>query len=149
MRNPRLCKAIEYAVDHWGPIDGRTRLLKLIYLADQQWFRQHGRTYTEARYFRWNHGPFAREVLSALEWMDGVEILQVPKPGFNGPAYVYQSGAMTRLNGVEIDNDFVKILTDIVTKWRDQPLQILLSHVYSDDTFGKAAFGQRLLDPEA
>jgi hypothetical protein len=29
-RNPLLCKALEYLIDHWGPMEGRTRLMKLI-----------------------------------------------------------------------------------------------------------------------
>lgn len=67
MRWPKLCKAIEYVVDRHGPIDGRTRLLKLVYLADQRWLQVHGATYTEASYYRWNHGPFSREFLQAID----------------------------------------------------------------------------------
>lgn len=42
--------------------------MKLIYLADIEWAQTHGNTpYTEAKYYRWNHGPFSREVLQALD----------------------------------------------------------------------------------
>lgn len=41
MRWPKLCKAIEYLVDRHGPIDGHTRLLELVYLADQRWLSAH------------------------------------------------------------------------------------------------------------
>jgi hypothetical protein len=76
MRYPRLKKALEYLVDEHGPIDGRTRLLKLVYLADREYSQRHGHPYTEAKYYRWNHGPFARESLEVLEWLDGVEIVE-------------------------------------------------------------------------
>ena len=38
---PRLCKALEHLVDRWGPVEGRTRFMKLIYLADLEWARTH------------------------------------------------------------------------------------------------------------
>jgi len=66
--SPTLCKALEYLIDRWGPIEGRTRLIKLVYLADLEWASTHSGPYTEAKYYRWNHGPFSREVLKAIEW---------------------------------------------------------------------------------
>jgi hypothetical protein len=55
-RFPLLCKALEHLVDRWGTVEGRTRLMKLLYLADLGWARKHGGPYTEAQYYRWNHG---------------------------------------------------------------------------------------------
>jgi Protein of unknown function (DUF4065) len=62
--SPTLCKALEYLIDRWGLIESRTRLIKLIYLADLEWAGTHSGPYTEAKYYRWNHGPFSREVLT-------------------------------------------------------------------------------------
>jgi hypothetical protein len=142
---PRLCKALEYVVDQYGPIDGRTRLLKLVYLADRAWAKKHGKPYTEANYYRWNHGPFAREVLQALEWLDSVEILERRTPTSTGFSYRYHSGERSRLGGVVLDEGFRGLLDEQADRWRNVPLQELLDHVYSDTEFDQAAFGEKLL----
>ena len=145
MRYPNLCKALEKLVDHCKSIDGRTRILKLAYLADKAWYEARGTTYTEARYYRWNHGPFAREILQALEWMDGVEVIQREAVGFSGSSYEYQRGARTRLSQIDLDPEFSKILINVAEKWRQRSLQDLLRHVYADETFSGTSFGDPLL----
>jgi uncharacterized phage-associated protein len=145
MRYPNLCKTLETLIDHCESIDGRTRVLKLVYLADKAWYDDHGKIYTEARYYRWNHGPFAREVLQALEWMDGVEVIQREVPGHQGPSYAYQSGERSRLSQIELAPEFARILLSVAEKWRRRSLQELLRHVYSDKAFSSTSFGEPLL----
>lgn len=146
LTHPRLCKALERLIDRWGPIEGRTRLLKLIYLADLEWARAHSeRPYTEANYYLWNHGPFAREVLEAIEWMDGIEILQGTVAWEGGDTYCYSPGASTRLKAVELDLDFIAILDRLASEWLPRPLSDLLEHVYSDGQMQDREFGEQLL----
>lgn len=145
IRTPKLCKALETLVNHCGAVDGRTRILKLVYLTDKAWHARRGEPYTEAHWFRWNHGPFAREVMSALEWMDGVEIVQKERSHSNGTLYTYLPGDRTRLSGVKLDPEFEQLLLETAKKWRDVPLQKLLKHVYADATFDSTVFGDRLL----
>jgi hypothetical protein len=119
--------------------------MKLIYLADLEWARGHdGRPYTEAIYYRWNHGPFSREVLNALEWMDGIEIVQTAVSWDGGDTYRYRSGARTRLSGVELDPTFVELLDRVGKQWSSRPLKELLTHVYGRDHFLDRAFGEPL-----
>ena len=142
---PRLCKALEHLVDRWGPVEGRTRLMKLIYLADLEWARRNGAPYTEAKYYRWNHGPFSREVLQTLEWMDGIEVVQTAQSWDGGDTYCYRSGARTRLSGVELDPAFVEVLDRVGDQWSGRPLKELLVNVYGRDNFQDRAFGEALL----
>lgn len=144
-RYPLLCKALEYLVDQWGPIEGRTRLMKLIYLADLEWARRHdGRPYTEAEYYRWNHGPFSREVLNAIEWMDGIEIVQTTTSWEGGETFTYRSGERTRLSEIKLDPIFLEILDAVGKKWARRPLKELLNHVYGRHNFLDRAFGEPL-----
>jgi len=142
--SPTLCKALEYLIDRWGPIEGRTRLMKLIYLADLAWAGTHLGPYTEARYYRWNHGPFSREVLKAIEWMDGIELVQGAISRDGGDAYCYRSGASTRLGHIRLDPDFIAVLDCVGSEWRDRPLKELLEHVYAGDGFKHREFGEHL-----
>ncbi len=142
----RLGKAIEHLVGMHGPIRGRTRLVKLLYLADRTWKAQTGRQYTEASYYRWNHGPFAREILSTLEWMNGVELteeaIRLPT---GSVSYEYSSGGYTRLEGVSLDPKFVAILNDVATTWKKRPLPKLLDYVYGQSDFQETMMGDQLL----
>jgi hypothetical protein len=141
-RFPKLCKALEHLVDRWGPVEDRTRLTKLIYLADLEWARRNGGAYTEAKYYRWNHGPFSREVLESLEWMDGIEVVQNAL-SWNGEDRVsYHSGARTRLSGIDLDPTFVEILDRVGEQWSSRPLKELFDHVYARDKFQARAFGE-------
>jgi hypothetical protein len=143
----KICKALEYLVDRGGPVEDRTRLMKLIYLADLAWATGHGgRPYTEASYYRWNHGPFSQEVLRALEWMDGIEIVEETIPWERGETYCYRSGERTRLGDVELDQEFKGILDGVVDQWRHRPLRELLEHVYGGEQFKDKVFGQPLLE---
>jgi hypothetical protein len=142
---PKLCKALEYLVDRWGPVEGRTRFMKLIYLADLAWARTHGGApYTEAKYYRWNHGPFSREVLQSLEWMDGIEVVAATVNWEGGSTFCYRSGESTRLAQLQLDPAFVALLDDIGSRWRSRPLRELLEHVYGDAAFTKREFGEHL-----
>lgn len=143
-RNPLLCRALEYLVDRWGPVEGRTRLTKLIYLADFEWARTHPRPYTEAKYYRWNHGPFSREVLQALEWMDGIEIVATPTQWEGGTVFCYRPGENTRLAKVTLDPTFVTLLDAVGSRWGNRPLKELLEHVYADEGFATKDFGDNL-----
>lgn len=140
-----LRKAIEYIVNQCGPIEGR-HLINLIYLADREWHQKHGKTYTEAHFYRWNHGPFSREILQEIEWMDGVEIIEREHSYDMGQKiFHYSSGSRTRLYGVQLDKKFINILDDIADKWGKEPLKKLLDFVYRRKDFKKSEFGDRLL----
>lgn len=147
MRYERLSKALEHLVGQHGPVDGRTRLVKLLYLADRAWHARTGRVYTECTYFRWNHGPFAREITSALEWLDGVEVIQERATTPSGAGYRYRAGTYSRLENVKLDPAFVEALDEVARKWKDAPLQDLLDHVYSKPDLREANFGDPLLPP--
>lgn len=144
MQYPKLKKTLEYLVDEWGPIE-QTRLLKIVYLADRQWQNDYGITYTEAHYYRWNHGPFSQEILEALEWMDGIELIEKIQKYNAKKIYTYEYGKRTRLTNVKLDSSFVAILDKMANHWIQKPLKKLLDYVYSDHAFKKTNFGDPLL----
>jgi hypothetical protein len=119
--------------------------MKLVYLADLEWAKAHdGRPYTEAKYYRWNHGPFSREVLSVVEWLDGIEIVQSTVEWEGGETFCYRSGTRTRLSKVVLDEDFVELLDRVGKTWTNRPLKELLKHVYGRENFLDRAFGEPL-----
>lgn len=146
MEHRRLARSLETLVDEWGPIKGRTRLLKLVYLADREWYQRTGEVYTEAKYYRWNHGPFSKEALEALDWMDGVEVVERGYAFQGGYVYEYASGQSTRLHKVELSPRFRSMLDTHAQRWSKRPLQELLDYVYSRNDFESTEFGEPLFD---
>jgi hypothetical protein len=120
--------------------------MKLIYLADLDWAAEHGvRPYTEASCYRWNHGPFSQEVLRALEWMDGIEVVEETTSWERGETHHYRSGERARLGVVELDQDFRAVLDKVGDHWQLRSLSELLEHVYGGEQFKDKVFGQPLL----
>ena len=145
MRHPLLCKTIEHIVRKFGPIEGRTRLVKLVYLSDLEWYRRTGHTYTEASYYRYNHGPFAKEILAAVDEMDGREIVVRSEPFNDGLTYRYESGTVSRLGGIVLDAGFVTTVDRVANEWAKRPITHLLNFVYADQGFKSRDFGDPLL----
>lgn len=142
---PNLSRAIEHVVDTHGPIEGRTRIIKLVFLSDREWWTTHKRVYTEAHYYRWNHGPFAKEILSSLESMDGIEVIERRIPFDGGATYAYSKGNQSRLSRVQLDATFLEILNRTAKAWSNRPLKQLLDHVYGLADFKNVEFGGELL----
>jgi hypothetical protein len=56
-----------------------TRLHKLVYLIDLEYYRRYGRTLTGAPWVRHNYGPMTKALLPALAEMNGHELNERPK----------------------------------------------------------------------
>ncbi len=70
-----LAQLVAYFVRRLGSIP-RTKLVKLVYLADERWSQQHGETLTGANYIHDNHGPNAEGniIIKTAGEMDGREL---------------------------------------------------------------------------
>jgi len=70
-----LAQLIAYLVRRLGSVP-RTKLVKLVYLVDERWSQEHGRTLTGADYIRDNHGPNAEgnAIVKTAEAMQGHEL---------------------------------------------------------------------------
>lgn len=145
MQYPKLKKTIEYLINKWRPIKSRTVIINFVYLTDEQWYSDHGNTYTEACYFRGNTGVFSIEILEALEWMDGIEIIE--KVESNN--YIYLSGGRTRLTNIELDPLFVMTINKVARYWINKSIDKLFNHIHLDNEFRKVDLGDRLLRSNA
>jgi uncharacterized phage-associated protein len=68
-------RAILYVLDHVSSVP-MTRLHKLLFLADLEYFLEHGQTMTEAPWVREKYGPMNRAMLPALKAMSEHEVDQ-------------------------------------------------------------------------
>jgi hypothetical protein len=64
---PELIVAVvSYVTEHGGYVT-KTKLLKLLYLFDVEFYRAHGRTFTEFQWKYFHLGPWTREFDPLLE----------------------------------------------------------------------------------
>lgn len=85
-------------------------------------------------------------MLAALEWLNGIEIVQHKVHIGDATMYRYRPGSQSRLHDIKLDPRFLKLLDDVSTTWKDKPLETLLDHVYALPDFKSTGFGDALLD---
>ena len=71
--NKELTKAlIAYIVSKYSDVhDGltKTKLMKLIFLVDYEYYKRHGRTFTGSTYIKYFYGPFSMEIVEIIDEM--------------------------------------------------------------------------------
>ena len=134
----KLKKSLEYLTYTYGPTD-RYIMLLYLYLSDKEYKNKHGDKYTEAKYYRWNRGVFAREYFTVLEWSGILNTTQEE----NGDFTIFNS--LEYINDIYLEEEnFFKILDEVVNKWKESP-QELIDYIYSLDEVKKLDFGERIL----
>ncbi len=115
---------------------GRTKLVKLLFLADYRSKEPHKPTISGVEYTYYAYGPFAPDILLALEEMDGYEILEVPRDFATDTdeqlAYSYLPGDSPRFKA-ELPEEHKRIIKQVLTEFGHLPLSALLKHVYQMD----------------
>jgi hypothetical protein len=133
----RLRSAIVYMIEAAQVIGvsklGRTKLMKLLFLADDRSMQELKRTISGTEYTYYTYGPFASDVLLALEEMDGYEILEVPRDFATDTeeklAYSYSLGESPRFE-VQLPEEDRRIIKEVLIEYGGLSLSALLKHVY-------------------
>lgn len=160
---PLLKKSIEWLVHTYKYVDSTNRLMKILYLAENEWYLEKGNTYTEATFVRGYSLPFSKEVHQALQWMDGIEIIEYAEAdplrrveilthgGYGETAFIsidipsLRPGSRSRLDGIELDSKFKDILKRVADTWLRVSTEQLSTHLYTIKSFGEADLGEQLL----
>lgn len=141
---PRLAAMIYHIVASLRHVEGRTRLMKLIYLSDIEAVARLGHPISGARFYSYTHGPFAKEVLETLREMRGFWIEETCDQINNAGecCYTYSISRFPH-EPLEIeDADARAIVNEIVDYWGERPLRELLDYVYDNEPFKSTPVGQ-------
>lgn len=108
---------------------GRTKLVKMLYLLDCEYYRYVGRTLTGADWIFHHYGPYARDLVEAVEATPGIRFFQRPLPDgerdFIDYAVEDDGSGATRFP-LEIQGLLDRVFED----WAGADLAGLLDHVY-------------------
>ena len=136
--NPRFQEALIYFV-HVLPGIGRTKLMKLVFLADVESYKTLGRSLTAETYLSYDHGPWTRELYRALESTPGIEERSSPMP-LGGMKYAYH-GTGDRSPMTHLAQADIEILDHVVERWGRRKLRSILDHVYATPPYAGTPFG--------
>lgn len=144
--NPILGNLIRYVVNEVIDQEGtvfRTRLVKLLYLCDLEYYRSARRTLTGLRWIRYKFGPFAPELSLAIRGM-GFDIAEEAEDFASGRgvrATVYPPPDPDKW----LEPRAKAIVDRVLKRWGLEDLGVLLDYVYCDtEPMKDATFGEPL-----
>jgi len=121
----KLCDAMHYVIARHPPSQlGATKLNKVLWFADCEMYRRHGRSITgEQAYVRKQNGPCSARFESALRSLKDQGVVQEEQvPTFNGyyrrELHARQSPDVTAFSGEEVDilNEIAKEISRLTAQ---------------------------------
>jgi hypothetical protein len=133
MSNPLaelILTVVSYVTERGGYIT-KTKLLKLLYLFDVEFYRAHGKTFTSFQWKYFHLGPWTREfdpLLEDLVAKGSITEQLVEKPDFDAKFLrANESGSLTKTFGDYKDELVLRNLLDL---WGPSPTSEILDYVY-------------------
>jgi len=78
INNKKLCSIIYFLIKNSNNL-GKTKLMKLIYLADYEFFKLYNKKISNLDYIRWDFGPFSPDIYDCLDCMADIGIIAMQK----------------------------------------------------------------------
>jgi len=139
----RLIQYIAFEVQDRGIPLLRTRLVKLLYLLELEFYRTRRQRLSDLRWIRYRYGPFSFD-LDEVTARLGFQLEEEEVDFRTGQGIRYE---VHEPRDVDDWLPFrVKTLADaIITRWADEDLETLLDYVYlQTEPMGHAEFGEEL-----
>ena len=137
----KLRDIIYYLVSKLGYIESRTKLVKLIYLADVKAKRELNRTISGVNYVYHFYGPYSPKIIEKALEMDGEEIKEIYNPLWD--RYEYYKGKKGRR--MSLKEEEIKILDSIIKEYDGLSTQKIKEVAYNTKEMRKAKPGEIVL----
>ena len=124
--------SIYYLVKRIGKQLNRTKLVKVLFIADNRAKKKLNRTISGTTYVYLLYGPYSEDIIKSIEEMNGYEINEI----FNSStkSYSYSETDMPRIDPMKIlDRNEVEILDEVIKDHGEDSLHKILSYVYNLD----------------
>ena len=128
----KLNDMIEYLVSHFsGNALTRTKLVKLLYLADRESYIARDRQISNLNYIKYHYGPYSEDIVDTLQEMDGEEIRELSGRSSNGTYYRYE--ANSDYEGSTLTREERAILKQVLQEYENTQTKQLVETVYDLD----------------
>ncbi|WP_185715663.1 Panacea domain-containing protein [Halocatena pleomorpha] len=114
-----------------GNVLTRTKLVKLLYLADRESYIRRRRQISNIQYIKYHYGPYSEDIVDTVKEMDGHEIIELSGRSQNGTFYQYKSN--TECQELKLTPDERNILDKIIQEFSNTPTKELVETVYELD----------------
>lgn len=132
--NPAVKKLVpaiaSYIAEHGGYLT-KTKLLKLLYLFDVEYFRLHRQTYTDFQWKFFHLGPWAREFDDVLQTLLAQDVLietASSKPEFD--TKFFRASEPAAIEGLFQSYKDEGALKTVLDRWGDKTTGEILDYVY-------------------
>jgi uncharacterized protein YwgA len=138
----KLDQAIIYLVSEL-PALTRTKLVKLLYLADLTHCTHHRVPLTGVTYFNYYYGPYSDAIKESVNRLNPYEIEESYRTGSDGREYyTYSLGRNPRIKGLDLSKQERETLDKIATKFGSTNLDELLKYVYNTPQYRSSEKGE-------
>jgi hypothetical protein len=130
--NPKLRElviALVSKVRESGVKISKTKLLKLLYLFDIEWYRIHGETFTGFNWQFYLLGPWTDEYDPTLDKYEGNGIDREKTKDHYGTEFISTADTV-RLRDLFATREEEIIFEDLVRTWAKVPTEEILNHIY-------------------
>lgn len=130
--NTKLNDMIAYIVSNFsGRALTRTKLVKLLYLADRESYIDRGRQISNVKYIKYHYGPYSEDIVDTVDEMDGKEIKELSGRSRNGTYYRYEP--KSDYDGSALTREERAILNAVLQNYEDTQTKQLVEEVYELD----------------
>jgi hypothetical protein len=109
---------------------GTTKLVKLFYLIDHEYYRWHRRTLTDAPWRFYHFGPYCEDLVQAAQSADGIE----PEPAFEFSEGKFYQGYRITQWYTDASSRWPApvrgVVESVYQRWGGVTLPLVLDHVY-------------------
>lgn len=132
-RHARLQDIIRYFVRFYPRRVSRTILVKLVYLADVEFFRRYARKMTGLEYQHHHFGPFSWGVIDTADELVAKKLIRTISTTniYGDPTIVYKSTTEERLGFDSLDSYCFDVVRFVNNKFSTLSFTQLLDYVYS------------------
>ncbi len=140
----KLEQAIIYFVNRLYGLT-RTKLVKLLYLADIAHYRRTSTSLTKVTYYSYYYGPYSERIIESIEKLNPYEIEEFYRTSKDGKEYyTYSSGRYPRITKLDLTQEEEKTLDEIITAYGAMNLDDLLKYVYCTPQYRKSRKGETI-----
>jgi len=125
-----ICYSLLSRASHDRIAIGTTKLIKLLYLIDCEYFQWHRKTLTEAPWVFFHYGPYCEELVEVAHHTPGVESL--PEVEFED-GKSFRGYRLTEFHSDPIEHAHFSVrgvVDGVYRRWGPVDLALVLDHVY-------------------
>lgn len=116
----------------------QVRLLKLLWLAELKYYERTGRRLTRAGWWRWNHGPYSKDVINTVK--RDAKTFRVERQ----QEEPWQAGLVIHANPRAVkepsDREGLQAIDEVLSTYREYTNEELIQEVYADPFFEATPF---------